>query len=88
VELSTIGLKSGHNSFSGIIEKNNLKGRNQLEDLRVDGRTTLKLVLKNVAEGVAWIHLSQKPVVGCCEHGSEPLALIKEGKRVSFLVAE
>jgi hypothetical protein len=31
--LSAVDLKNGHKNFRGIIEKNNLRGRNQLEDL-------------------------------------------------------
>jgi hypothetical protein len=34
--------------------------------------------LKDIGlEGVDWIHLAQRPVMGCCEHGIELLDSIK-----------
>jgi hypothetical protein len=60
-----------------------LKERDHLEDLDVDGRITLKWVFKKW-DGEAWprlICLSDRVTwVDCCECGNEPLVFIKCGE--------
>jgi hypothetical protein len=40
----------------------NGRERDRLEDLGIDGRILLKLILKIVWEGVDWIHMAQDRV--------------------------
>jgi hypothetical protein len=61
----------------------NLKGRNYLEDLVIDGRIILKRDHRDISCGVVkWIHVAQGwgPEAGFCEYGNEPLGLIKRGE--------
>jgi uncharacterized ferritin-like protein (DUF455 family) len=58
-----------------------LKGRDHSEDLDVDERLILELILKEqggkVWTGSTWLRM------GCCEHGNEPSGSMKGGE---FLV--
>ena len=50
-----------------------------MEDLDVDGRVSLKFVLKKRAwQGLYTIYLARYEVMlSCCEHGNEPSSFIK-----------
>ena len=62
--------KQTSNAYTRLLE--NLNGREKLQNLRVDERIILKLI-------VEWLcgcmlnssDAGQGPVVGCCEHGNE-----------------
>jgi hypothetical protein len=52
-----------------------------LEELGVDERIILKCIFKKYdVGGVGWIVLTQKQVVGCCEHDKVSLGTIKCGE--------
>jgi hypothetical protein len=60
----------------------NLKGRDHLEDLGVDGEI-LEWILGEQGRGMDWIHLAQDRDQwgGPCEHGNEPSGFTKgEGR--------
>jgi hypothetical protein len=48
----------------------NLRERDHLEDLGLDGRIRLKGILWKYKER-AWIRPRNEPVISCCEHGNE-----------------
>jgi hypothetical protein len=56
----------------------NLKERNHLEDLIVDGRIMLKWILRKYdGTGLDKLGLAQGHVAGCFKHGNELLGPIK-----------
>jgi hypothetical protein len=59
----------------------NLKGRDHLEDLSIDGRIILELILGKYGRKVwtrcIWLRIG--PVVGSCEPSNEHLVSIKCG---------
>jgi hypothetical protein len=49
-------------------------GKRPLERRRRRWIDTIRMDLRKIGwEGVDWMHVAQGPVVGCCEHGNEPL---------------
>jgi hypothetical protein len=56
----------------------NLKTKDSLEDLRIDEKMILKLILKTQCLWV-WNGLSWLGIVSC-EHGNEPLGSTKNGE--------
>jgi hypothetical protein len=56
-------------------------GRDNSEDLGVDGTIILKLILEKDV-GKLWTGSEQGPVSGSCEHRNEPSGSIKGGKFV------
>jgi hypothetical protein len=65
------------------IVNGNSEGKNQLEDLGVCWRITLKWILKiNRVWGCGLnpSGLVQYPVIGCCEHGNETSGSMKRGE--------
>jgi hypothetical protein len=58
----------------------NLKTRNKLEDLGVNGRIILKCVIKKLVVCGLEQWLGIGPVMGSCEHGNEPSGFIKGGE--------
>ena len=64
-----------------------LREREHLEDLGIDGRIILKWILKWMwwGGGVYWIDLAQDwNVAGACECGNEPSGSIKCGEFLEF----
>ena len=55
----------------------NLRERDHLEDLRVDGRITLECILKMGGRGLHWSGSEQGKVVGPCERANESAGSIK-----------
>jgi hypothetical protein len=67
------------NAYNILVPKN-LKGREHLEDLGVDGRIILEWVLEGHKVGRCGLAASGSgcgPVAGCCERGNEPSISIK-----------
>jgi hypothetical protein len=59
----------------------NLKGRDHLKDLSIDGRIILKKILKKLGVRM-WTASEYGPQEDCCEHGNEPLGYLK-GRELS-----
>jgi hypothetical protein len=58
-----------------------LAGKDQLEDLGIDGKIILKLICKRYGEawiGLIWLMIGQ--VMGDCECGNKPMDSIKRGE--------
>ena len=58
----------------------NLREIDNLEDLGVDGRRTLKLIFKKWDGGMDWFDLAQVQVVGFSERGNGHSCAIKCGE--------
>jgi hypothetical protein len=56
-----------------------LKGKDHLEDLRIDGRIILKWISGKYRWKV-WIGSGRGPVMAFCEHGNESFGSIKGRK--------
>jgi hypothetical protein len=50
----------------------NLKGKDQLQDLGIDGRMILRWVSRIGCESMVWIYVAQDPVAASCERDIEP----------------
>ena len=66
----------------------NLKERDHLEDIDIDGRVTLKRILKIGWEGEDCINSDPRwgQVAGCCERGDEPSVCINCGECKRYVV--
>jgi hypothetical protein len=68
----------GEMGYAYIILVGNMKGRDNAEDLSVDGKIILKWILGKVGgkvrTGCIWLRIRT------CEHGNEALGSIKGGK--------
>jgi len=55
-----------------VFQSGNLKGRDHLEDIHIDGRIILKWFLNNVWTRFMWLR------IGISEHYNKPIGSIKD----------